>query len=97
MRTLSPPPPPSMRRSSARLRALVLLLAFSLLLIAGAYRFFANPQVPQGGSASFSATGTDPALNGEPWDVVNYRNNCTTFSAGAAGSPGSITTITAKP
>ena len=59
-----------MCRSSAPLRALVLLLAFSIVLIAGAYRFFANPQVPQGGSASFSATGSEVPASGT-WDVLN--------------------------
>ena len=73
-----------MRRSSAPLRALVLLLAFSLLLIAGAYRFFANPQVPQGGSASFSATGTEAPASGT-WDVLNPSGTPVANSGAANG------------
>ena len=73
-----------MRRSSAPLRALVLLLVFAIVLIAGAYRFFANPQVPQGGSASFPATGAEAPASGT-WDVLNPSGVAIANSGAANG------------
>jgi hypothetical protein len=47
------------------LLVLGLLTAFALAFQGG------NPQIPQGGGATFPGTGTEAPANGEQWDIVN--------------------------
>jgi hypothetical protein len=62
-----------LKNGSARL-IFVSALLLGLLMSAlphGHGRLLSNPQVPQGGSASFPSTGATAPANGQNWDIVN--------------------------
>lgn len=58
--------------ASKNTRSFLSTVALLLLLAIFAFaRQSGNPQVPQGGSATFPSTGTESPANSQQWDVVN--------------------------
>ena len=65
--------------------AILLLLAAAFVAGLTALGLLSNPQVPQGGSASFPVTGSASAANGQAWDVINSASAVIATAGSPAG------------